>query len=182
MRRSFPLLFVVLLLVAVPVGAQTFGTITGEVKDGSGAIIPGATVTVTNTGTNASREMPSNESGIYTFTALPPGPYMVKSELQGFRTATREVLLQIEAVVRVNFTMEIGTLSETAEVTGVAPLISTENATIGTVIENRRIVELPLNGRNFLSLIALSTSTSRSWSVAGCSGGAVMLHRGRGRR
>jgi len=170
MRRSFPLLFVVLLLVAVPVGAQTFGTITGEVKDGSGAIIPGTTVTVTNTGTNASREMPSNESGIYTFTALPPGPYMVKSELQGFRTATREVLLQIEAVVRVNFTMEIGTLSETAEVTGVAPLISTENATIGTVIENRRIVELPLNGRNFLSLIALSTNVTSEFAGAGQAG------------
>ena len=169
MRRSFPLLFV-LLLVAVPVGAQTFGTITGEVKDGSGAIIPGATVTVTNTGTNANREMPSNESGLYTFTALPPGPYIVKSELQGFRTVTQEVLLQIEAVVRVDFTMEIGTLSETAEVTGVAPLISTENATIGTVIENRRIVELPLNGRNFLSLIALSTNVTSEFAGAGQAG------------
>ena len=87
---NFPLLFVVLLLVAVPVSAQTLGTITGEVKDASGAIIPGATVTVTNTGTNATREMPSNESGIYTFPALPPGPYMVKSELQGFQTVDAE--------------------------------------------------------------------------------------------
>ena len=153
MRRVFPLLFVALLLTAVPVGAQTFGTITGEVKDGSGAVIPGASVTATNTGTNAAREMPSNEAGSYTFAALPPGPYVVKAELQGFRTVTQEVQLQIEATVRVNFTMEIGTLSETAEVTGVAPLITTENATVGTVIENRRIVELPLNGRNFLSLV-----------------------------
>ena len=170
MRRKFPLLFVLILLVAVPVGAQTLGTITGEVKDGSGAIIPGAIVTATNTGTNAAREMPSNEAGSYTFAALPPGPYVVKAELQGFRTVTQEVLLQIEATVRVNFTMEIGTLSETAEVTGVAPLITTENATVGTVIENRRIVELPLNGRNFLSLVALSPNVSAEFAGAGQAG------------
>src|SRR5204863_3477104 len=165
-----PLLFVVLLLVAVPVGAQTLGTITGEVKDGSGAIIPGASVTVTNTGTNANREMPSNDSGIYTFTALPPGPYVVKSELQGFKTVQQNVDLHVEQTVRVNFTMEIGTLSETAEVTGVAPLISTENATVGTVIENRRIVELPLNGRNYLQLIALSPNVSAEFADAGQAG------------
>jgi hypothetical protein len=170
MRRISPLLFVVFLLVASPLGAQTLGTITGEVKDGSGAIIPGAIVTATNTGTNASREMPSNEAGAYTFAALPPGPYVVKAELQGFRTVTQEVQLQIEATVRVNFTMEIGTLSETAEVTGIAPLITTENATVGTVIENRRIVELPLNGRNFLSLVALSPNVSAEFAGAGQAG------------
>jgi len=169
MRRIFPLL-VVLLLVAIPASAQTLGTITGEVKDGSGAIIPGASVTVTNTGTNASREMPSNESGIYTFTAMPPGPYVVKSELQGFKTVEQKVDLHVEQTVRVNFTMEIGTLSETAEVTGVAPLITTENATVGTVIENRRIVELPLNGRNYLSLIALSPNVSASFAGPGQAG------------
>src|SRR5687767_7616625 len=170
MRRIFPLLFVVLLLIAVPVGAQTLGTITGEVKDGSGAVIPGASVTAQNTGTNATREMASNEAGAYTFSALPPGPYIVKAELAGFRTVTREVSLQIEATVRVNFTMEIGTLAETTEVTGVAPLITTENATVGTVIENRRIVELPLNGRNFLSLVALSPNVSAEFAGAGQAG------------
>ena len=170
MRRIFPLLFVVLLLIAAPVGAQTLGTITGEVKDASGAIIPGATVTATNTGTNAAREMPSNEAGAYTFTALPPGPYVVKAELQGFKTVQHDVELHVEQTVRVNFTMEIGTLSETAEVTGVAPLITTENATVGTVIENRRIVELPLNGRNFLSLVALSPNVSAEFAGAGQAG------------
>ncbi len=74
----------------------------------------------------------------------------MKAELQGFKTVQNPVELHVEQTVRVNFTMEIGALSETAEVTGVAPLITTENATVGTVIENRRIVELPLNGRNFL--------------------------------
>ena len=169
MRRSMSTVLV-WFITCVPCMAQTLGTITGEVKDGSGAIIPGATVTVTNTGTNASREMPSNASGIYTFTALPPGPYVVKSELQGFKTVQQEVDLHVEQTVRVNFTMEIGTLSETAEVTGIAPLITTENATVGTVIENRRIVELPLNGRNFLSLVALSPNVSAEFAGAGQAG------------
>jgi hypothetical protein len=169
MRRILPTVLV-WLLACVPSFAQTLGTITGEVKDASGAIIPGATVTATNTGTNASREMASNEAGTYTFAALPPGPYVVKSELQGFKTVQNAVELHVEQTVRVNFTMEIGTLTETAEVTGVAPLITTENATVGTVIENRRIVELPLNGRNFLSLIALSPNVSAEFAGAGQAG------------
>jgi hypothetical protein len=158
------------LVICVPAGAQTLGTITGDVKDASGAVIPGASVSAQSTATNATREAQSNEAGAYSFPALPPGPYIVKAELQGFRTVTREIVLQIEATVRVNFTMEIGTLSETTEVTGVAPLITTENATIGTVIENRRIVELPLNGRNFLSLIALSPNVSAEFAGAGQAG------------
>ncbi len=170
MRRILPLALAFLVFVCAPAGAQTLGTITGEVKDASGAIIPGATVTATNTGTNAAREMPSNEAGIYTFAALPPGPYVVKAELQGFKTSQQAIELHVEQTVRVNFTMEIGTLSETAEVTGVAPLITTENATVGTVIENRRIVELPLNGRNFLSLIALSTNVTSEFAGAGQAG------------
>ena len=172
MRRFLPPLLVGLLLIVIgtPVGAQTLGTITGEVKDASGALIPGATVTATNSGTNAAREMPSNEAGIYTFAALPPGPYVVKAELQGFKTVQQNIELHVEQTVRVNFTMEIGTLSETAEVTGVAPLITTENATVGTVIENRRIVELPLNGRNFLSLVALSPNVSAEFAGAGQAG------------
>jgi hypothetical protein len=150
--------------------AQTLGTITGDVKDASGAIIPGATVTATNSSTNATREMQSNEAGAYTFAALPPGPYVVRVELQGFRTVTQNVELHVEQTVRVNFTMEIGTLTETTQVTGIAPLITTENATVGTVIENRRIVELPLNGRNFLQLVGLSANVSTEFAGAGQAG------------
>ncbi|RPI52852.1 MAG: carboxypeptidase regulatory-like domain-containing protein, partial [Acidobacteria bacterium] len=170
MRRNVSLVLVWLLMVCVPAGAQTLGTITGDVKDASGAVIPGASVTAQNTSTNATREMQSNEAGAYTFAALPPGPYIVRVELQGFRTVQQGVELHVEATVRVNFTMEIGTLAETTEVTGVAPLITTENATVGTVIENRRIVELPLNGRNFLSLVALSPNVSAEFAGAGQAG------------
>src|ERR1700694_296851 len=143
MRRSL-FLVLVCLSFCVPCFAQTLGTITGEVKDSSGAIVPGVTVTVVNKATNATRTASSNTAGLYDFPALQPGIYTVKSELDGFKTVSRDVELQVQGTVRVNFTMEVGTISENAIVTGVAPLIVTENATVGTVIENRRIVELPL--------------------------------------
>ena len=99
-----------------------------------------------------------------------PGTYTVKVELQGFKTVQNTAELHVEQTLRVDFNLEIGALSETAEVTGVAPLITTENATVGTVIENRRIVELPLNGRNYLSLVALSPNVSAEFAGAGQAG------------
>jgi hypothetical protein len=158
------------LLLCAPGFAQTLGTITGEVKDSSGAVIPGATVTVTNKATNATRTAASNEVGLFEFPALPPGPYTVKTELDGFKTAARDVELQVQGTVRVNFALELGTISEQTTVTGVSPLVETSNATVGTVIENRRIVELPLNGRNYLQLVALSPNVSADFATAGQAG------------
>jgi hypothetical protein len=169
MRRTLLVGFTWLLLCA-PGIAQTLGTITGEVKDSTGAIVPGVTVTVVNKDTNATRTTASNEVGLYEFPALPPGPYTVKSELEGFKTVSRDLELQVQQTARVNFTLELGTISEMATVTGVSPLVETTNATIGTVIENRRIVELPLNGRNYLQLVALSPNVSADFAGAGQSG------------
>src|SRR5205823_9529579 len=138
------------LFLCVPCFGQTLGTITGEVGDSSGGVVPGVTVTAVNKATNATRTTTSNAAGLFDFPALQPGTYTVKSELEGFKTVTRDVELQVQGTTRVNFTLEVGTISETAVVTAVAPLVATENATVGTVIENRRIVELPLNGRNYL--------------------------------
>ncbi len=150
--------------------AQTLGTITGEVRDATGGVVPGVTVTVVNKATNATRTTSSNVAGLFDFPALPPGSYSVKSELSGFKTATREIELQVQQTVRVNFTLELGTISEMATVTGVSPLVETSNATIGTVIENRRIVELPLNGRNYLQLVALSPNVSAEFAGPGQAG------------
>src|SRR6266542_896659 len=158
------------LLLCAPCFAQTLGTITGEVRDSTGAVVLGATVTATNKATNATRETSSNAVGLFDFPALPPGMYTVKSELQGFKTATRDIELQVQQTARVNFTIELGTISETAIVTGVSPLVETANATIGTVIENRRIVELPLNGRNYLQLVALSPNVSADFAGPGQAG------------
>ena len=91
-------------------------------------------------------------------------------ELEGFRTASNDVELQVQQTARVTFKLELATLNETTTVTGVSPLVETANATIGTVIENRRIVELPLNGRNYLQLVALSQNVSAEFAGAGQSG------------
>ena len=165
-----PCLILACLFLASPSFAQTLGTIGGEVRDSSGAIVPGATITATSKATNATRETQSNTSGEYNFPAMQPGAYEVKAELPGFRTVTLGVELQVNGAARVNFKMEVGELAESMVVSAVAPLIVTENATVGTVIENRRIVELPLNGRNYLSLVALSPNVSAEFAGAGQAG------------
>jgi hypothetical protein len=169
MRRILPASLTWLLLCA-PCVAQSLGTITGQVKDGTGAVLPGVTVTVVNTATNATRTVVTNGVGLFDFPALPPGPYTVKSELEGFKAASSDLELQVQQTARVDFTLQLGTVSETLLVTGVSPLVETSNATVGTVIENRRIVELPLNGRNFLQLVALSPNVSAEFAGAGQAG------------
>jgi hypothetical protein len=150
-----------LFLWASAVWAQTLGNITGDVRDSSGAVVPGATVTVTNTGTDAVRTGQTNADGLYVFPSLVPGVYNVKVEAAGFKSATRtKVELQIQATLRVDFALEVGQVSESIEVTASAAQLTTENATVGSVIEQKRIVDLPLNGRDFMQMIALSTNVT----------------------
>ena len=158
------------LLLCSPCVAQTLGTIAGEVRDSSGVLVPGVTVTVVNQATNATRTAVSSAVGLFDVPALPPGPYTVRCELEGFKTATQNIELQVQQTIRVAFTLELGTLAETVTVTGVSPLVETSNATVGTVIENRRIVELPLNGRNYLQLVALSPNVSAEFAGPGQAG------------
>src|SRR6266849_6393266 len=159
MRQLFLLLGLVM-----PIGvasAQTFGEITGEVTDQSGAIAPNASVTATNTATNGARMTRTNQAGIYSFPALVPGPYQVKVEATGFQSAVRSnIELQVQQTARVDFTLTLGQTSQTVEVSGTALLLATETATVGTVIEQKSIVDLPLNGRNYLQLVALSPNVS----------------------
>src|SRR6266571_6925701 len=154
-------LLCILVLSVSPALAQTDGSISGVIRDASGAVIPGATVTVTNPATNQVRSAISNEAGVYNFPVLQPGRYNIKVELPGFRTITQNDLeLQVQQSARLDFTLQVGEISQTVEVSGTAALIATENATVGTVIENKRIVDMPLNGRNFLQLVSLSPNVS----------------------
>ena len=154
-------------LLAGSLSAQTLGTVTGEVKDSTGAVVVGAAVTVRNTATNGLREAATNEEGVYSIPALNPGIYDVKAEKPGFKAASRTAIeLQVQQTARIDFTLEVGQVSETVEVTGAAPLLTTENATVGTVIEQKRITDLPLNGRNFLSLVALSPNVTYGFTPA----------------
>src|SRR5438094_262544 len=158
----------IVVLSVLPALAQTQASISGVIHDPTGAVIPGVTVTVTNPATNFVRAAISNEAGVYNFPSLQPGRYNIKVELPGFRTITQNDLeLQIQQSARLDFTLQVGDVSQTVEVEGTAALIATENATVGTVIENRRIVEMPLNGRNFLQLASLSPNVSYGFTTAG---------------
>jgi hypothetical protein len=154
-----------------PVSAQTSGDITGLVTDSSGAAVVGATVTVTSQATGAARRATTNSEGIYSFPSLLPGDYEMKVEQQGFKTAVRgNVQLQVQQTARIDITLEVGSVGETVTVTGGVPLLATESNAVGTVIENKRIVDLPLNGRNFLQLVATAPNVSFGFQQAGQSG------------
>ncbi len=151
--------------------AQTLGGLTGQVKDSSGALIAAANVTINNVATNATRATLSNDAGLYDFPALPPGTYRVKVEKPGFKTATSgEVSIQVQQNARLDVELAVGEVTESIEVRGGATLLATENATVGTVIENKRIVELPLNGRNYLQLVSLAPNVSYGFESAGQAG------------
>lgn len=156
-------LALLLSVFALSLQAQNYAEVTGTVGDPSGAVIVGAEVTLTNNATGQVRAVTTNESGNFIAPFLVPGVYEVRVSSPGFRSASRAGLeLQIGDVARVDFRLELGQVAEVVEVSGGAPLLSTENTVVGTVIENKRIVELPLNGRNYLQMIALT-----EWRLAG---------------
>jgi len=142
---------------ALVMAQQGTGTISGTVSDAQNAVIAGASVEVKSVGTGATFRATTNESGFYTAPGLPVGEYEVRGQQTGFKVAVRSgITLQVNQNAQVNLRLEIGQLAETVEVSGEAPLVNTSDATLGTVIENRRVRDLPLNGRNALSLTLLN--------------------------
>jgi Carboxypeptidase regulatory-like domain len=149
------------------VSAQTSGEITGEVKDQSGAGAANVNVTATNADTGVARTTQTNEAGLYSFPAMIPGTYSVKVTAPGFEVVTKtNILLEVQQTARVDFSLTVGQASQTIEVAANGELLTTDNATVGTVIEQKRIVDLPLNGRNFFSLVALSPGVTVGFSPA----------------
>jgi hypothetical protein len=172
-RSVIRVLGVAMLLAAwaIPGQAQTQGEITGLVTDSSGAVISGASVTVTNKANGAARKATTNDEGIYAFPSLPPGVYELKVEQQGFKTAQiNEIKLEVQQTARLDVTMEVGTFGETVLISSNAALLNSENTTIGTVIENKIVTELPLNGRQYLNLVALSPNANVLAPAAGQAG------------
>ena len=155
------LLLTIALFLPLAVLAQTSGSITGEVKDQSGAAAPNAAVTATNSKTNVARSTATNTDGIYSFPDLTPGTYEVKVVAPGFATiAKTNIELQVQQTARVDFSLSVGQSAQTVEVSASATSLDTETATVGTLIEEKRISELPLNGRNFFSLVALAPNVA----------------------
>lgn len=165
--RLFASLTLLLMLTASLFG-QTLGDVAGTVQDPQGAPVAGANVTITNAATNAARTTTTNGEGIYTFPALVPGTYSIKVDKTGFKTSNQSnIELQVQASIRVDVTMQLGQVSETIEVSASGATLQTENATVGTVVDQKRIVELPLNGRNYLQLTALAPNVSFGFPSAG---------------
>jgi hypothetical protein len=156
------------LAAITPLRAQNYGEITGTVSDSSGAVVAEATVTITHVSTNAARQVKTNASGNYDAPFLVPGIYNVQAEHAGFKLENRNGIdLQVGAVARIDFMMQVGQISESVQVSGEAVLLNAEGTAVGTVIENKRIEDLPLNGRNYLQLVALSPNVTTQAITAG---------------
>ena len=161
-RFSKPLWVLVVFLamasLLVPTaGAQTTATeILGLVKDSSGATVSGAKVTITRAATGQTLSKPTNDAGEYTFPLIEIGEWTVRVEMQGFRSQTVTALkVETQQKARVDFVLEVGSVTETVEVTATGAVLETENSTVGQVIENKRVADLPLNGRNLIHLAAM---------------------------
>jgi hypothetical protein len=171
--RAFTAKIAVLLcgiaVFSIPSQGQTFyGSILGTITDASGAAMPSAAVTLTNTGTAEARKAQTETNGTYQFLNLLPGSYKVDVEKSGFRHYTREgVTVDVEASVRVDVPMQIGEMNQSVEVTSEAALLQTENATLSQVVDARSTEELPLNGRNVMNLISLAPGVVPQGSTDG---------------
>jgi hypothetical protein len=151
-------LLMMTLPAAGPAGAQTsMGTVEGTVTDSSGGVVPGATVTLTNEATNVQTVRQTNQSGHYVFVNVRPGTYTVTVELQGLKTArVAPFTVGINETAARNVRLEVGDLNESVVVVGQSPLLQTSTAELGNIIEEKVIRELPLQGRNFTSLLLFS--------------------------
>jgi hypothetical protein len=156
-HRAGWLLGVLLACAGLAAAQTTTGTILGDVKDATGARLPGVTVTATNQANGATREVVTDDLGTYNLPALTPGTYTIKASLSGFREYVRaDIRLPINSQVAVPVTLEVGALTETVTVTEQAPLVDTTEHTVRTLVETRQIAELPLKSRDFLDLTLLA--------------------------
>ncbi len=161
------------------ISAQTAGTISGHVADATGAVIPDATVTLTSVGTGMTRTTVTTGAGDYTFTEVPPTTYKIQVTHPGFKTASSSNFeLLVQQSLRQDFTMQVGAVTQSITVEATGALLQVENASLGTVIENKSINELPLNGRNYLSLVALSSNANTLSPFAGQAGSRLGGDRG----
>src|SRR6476661_8626267 len=175
------LLAIAFLLSSAATWAQSTASIVGHVSDPSGAIVAGATVTARNTETGLERTAVSSDAGDYEFPLLPiTGSYTLTVSKTGFSTQELTgIILQVEQRARFDVALKIGTIAEKVVVAETAPMVNTESGAIGTVINNKSIVDLPLNGRNFAQLASLlpnavvQTSGTAGSTIVSVSGGRI---------
>jgi hypothetical protein len=161
LRSSFVLAVGVILSVLQLQAQVDTGSITGTVTDPSGAVVSGAKVTLTNEGTAASLTTTTGSDGLYRFSPVRIGNYKLEVSVQGFKTATElHVVVNVSSNVTRNFQLQTGAVSETVEVTSTAPLLQSQDASVGQVVDQKNVNDLPLNGRNFTFLAQLAAGVN----------------------
>src|SRR5688500_9802468 len=154
--------------VPVPAAQAVSGSIGGIVKDSTGAVVPGATITITSLERKTVDTTVSNESGFYLKDRLLPGTYEVKAEIAGFKTAVLpRIIVNVDSQTPVDFTLELGAVSEQIEVTGGSPLLKTDRADVSSNFDSKQITDLPVLDRNFTKFILLTPGTQQlQWQHA----------------
>jgi hypothetical protein len=160
-RAGWRILGMALLALALPAAAQTVrGTVTGVVKDATNAVVPGASVKLVETETNRARTAETDSRGEFTFTLLPPGKYALEVERTGFQLAGTEFELQLNQSYRVELALIVGQVQDHVPVRASSEQLRVDSPALGTVVENRKVTNLPLDGRNFLELTLLVPGTA----------------------
>lgn len=154
-RKLFAYAFALTLILigSAVVVAQSTATLKGTITDEKGAVVPGAKVTATNQATSVERTSETDSEGNYQLAALPVGTYTIKVETQGFKTElVQNLAVEVGRTIERNFQLQVGTVAENISVTAEAPIIENATTSVGTVINQRTVQEIPLNGRHFVDL------------------------------
>ncbi|MGB6942120.1 MAG: TonB-dependent receptor [Bryobacteraceae bacterium] len=163
MKRTTTLFVQVFLCVALGSGlfAQSVSQVSGTVKDGTGAAIPGAEVTVTQTDTGVTRTAQTDASGVYSLPSLPLGPYRMEVKKDGFTTYVQSgIVLQVDTAPTIDPVLKVGAVSESVQVEAAAAMVETHSTGVGQVVNSQDVVELPLNGREITQLITLAGASN----------------------
>ncbi len=186
--QALLVLFVCLICSTLLIAQSTGGRILGQVSDPSAASVAGAKITLSNEATGVSRDSKTNDGGDYVLLEVQPGQYSMKVEQQGFTTILRRnVTVEVNQVVTLNLTLQVGQTKEVVEVTSEAPLVDTTSTQLGAVVNDRSISQLPLNARDtyqFLQLqpgVMSTVGSSNSVVYGNDKAGAVSVNGGRGR-
>jgi hypothetical protein len=160
---------------------NAYGSCIGTITETSGNAVAGATVSLTNVDTGDKRTLKANDQGDYDFVNIVPGNYKVDVENTGFKHFTRlNVVVQVQGSTRVDAVLQLGTVTQTVEVTGAAPLMETQQATVGQVVEGRAVSDMPLNGKMVYNLLALSPGVVPQGGTAGSASNAASGNAGNG--
>ena len=171
-RKSFFLLTIFFLITSAAVCQLTTADILGTITDATGAVVPNANVTLTNLGTNEKRTAQSNTSGDYNFTLLPVGHYSITVKATGFEASiTKDLSVEAGDRARNDVHLQLGSESTVVEVTASTPLLQADSATVSSTVTAKAVQDLPLNGRNFVQLVALVPGANEGQGNGLSSGG-----------